>query len=349
MSFGSRKKGENSMQKSVSLLGIDLAKSVFWVRAEDELGREVMNRKVSRAQLFETVIQLKPRRVVMEACGGAHSWGRKLQAQGIEVGLIAPQHVRPFRRGDKNDANDTLAICEAARRPNLKLVRVKSEQQQDWQLVVNERASLVARRTEILNRLRSVLLEYDFVFAQGTAKLLKGVRELEMNSLSTALRRKIERDLSELEWLKQNIAELDRELSSITRQDPVARELVKIAGIGKVTAVAVRAAVTHARDFKNGRQLAAYWGLVPRQCSSGGKTRLLGIGKDGNRYIRQLLIHGARSSLRQCHRYDDPVSQWAYRKKNEIGFNKACVALANKNARVLWAVWAKTTKTEHAA
>lgn len=339
------------MQERVKLIGIDLAKNIFWVRAENAAGRALRDQKVSRDKLFEFVVKLGPEKIAMEACSGAHYWARRFEAQGIEVALIPPQYARRYRVSDKNDRNDTHAICEASRRDDVKPVAVKQEQHQDWALLVNDRAAYVARRTEVLNRLRSAFLEYGFCVAKGREKLIKALNYMlgEEKELTSALRAKALRDLEQVRSLDEAIKKLDSEIRVITKADLVCSALAKIRGIGPVTALALRSHVPKPSNYKNGRCFAASLGLVPKQVGTGGRVRLLGMGKDGNRYGRNLLIHGARSVLRTAHRHEDSVSLWAIKKKSEIGFNKACVAVANKNARMVWAVMAKTDHLNQAA
>lgn len=338
------------MQKEVKLVGIDLAKNIFWVRAEDEFGNAVMDKKVSRGRLFETVVKFRPKMVAMEACGGAHYWGRRFEAEGIRVMLIPPQHVKPFRRGDKNDRNDTQAICEASRRPGLKTVRVKSVEHQDLQMLLRVRESLIQRRTQVISEARSFLLETGIVFSAGTAKFVAGTRGLlGLGSVSASLEEYLQRTLETLTCLNKEVGIYDDKMKKISKEDTVCKSLLELAGVGPVTAVAMKATVINPGDFKNGRQLSAFLGLVPRQNGSGGKTRMLGVGKDGNRYIRQLLIHGARSVLIKASTKSDPLNLWAMKKWKERGFNKACVAVANKNARMLWAIMAKNAQNQQAA
>ena len=339
------------MQDKIKLIGIDLAKDIFWVRAENCFGKTVIDQKVARAKLFEFVVQLKPELIAMEACGGAHYWARRFKESGINCLLIAPQYVRPYRISDKNDRNDTRAILEASKRPDLKSVQIKSIFHQDMALLVNERATYVAHRTEMLNRLRSVLSEYGFIFGKSRQKLIVGVKTLleKEEKLTSPLKAKVIRDLNYIKQLDDEIKLFNQELKKVIHEDPVCKTLFEQRGVGPVTAVALRAHVVNPHDYKNGRCLSASLGLTPRQIGSGGKVRLVGINKNGNRYIRQLLIHGARTMLTTAHLHEDPVSQWAIKKREEIGFNKACVALANKNARMLWALMAKSAHTKQAA
>jgi transposase len=287
----------------------------------------------------------------MEACGGAHYWGRRFEAEHMAVMLVPPQYVKPYRMGDKNDRNDTAAICEAAKRVGLKTVRVKTVEQQDLQMHLRVRESLIQRRTQVMNEARSFLLERGIVFAAGTAKLLTSMRTLMAldSAVSVEFAQYVERALQAIAALNEEIRVYDDKLKKISRTDPLCKPLLELAGIGPVTAVAVRAAIADPGDFKNGRQFSAFLGLVPRQNSTGGKTRLLGVAKDGNRYLRQLLIHGGRSVLTRAASKTDPMSLWAVKKWKDRGFNKACVAVANKNARMVWAIMRKNAQKQLAA
>lgn len=338
------------MQREVTLVGIDLAKNIFWIRGEDRNGLAVLDKKVSRERVFETVLKMRPPLVAMEACGGAHYWGRRFEAEGIKVMLIPPQYVTAFRRGDKSDRNDAWAICEASRRPELKPVRVKSIQHQELQMIVRVRESLIQRRTQVLNEARSFLLEYGISYPAGVAKLVCGMRLFCQNETThETLRQYIERTLVSVSALNEEIKIYDDKIRKRCQNDHFCSALMELSGIGPVTAIAIRATLVNPKDFKNGRQWSAFIGLVPRQHSTGGKTRLLGVAKDGNRYLRQLLVHGGRSVLIRSGTKTDPLSVWAAKKWKERGFNKACVAVANKNARMVWAVMAKTAQKQLAA
>lgn len=329
--------------RAVKEMSIDLAKNFIQVLALDEARKEIFNRKVSTPKLRELVQTRGPKKIVMEACSTAHYWGREFEKLGIEVVLIPPQMVTPFRVGDKNDANDCWAIYEASGRPKLKPVRVKSEEHQLLQTWLRRRDALVAERTARVNAIRSYLAETGHIIPKGIHKFGKSVKEL-FQKWNGDLRLKeiLEKDLSALQSLAEHIHFFDGEIEKCAKTNPICVALQKLAGIGPITAVALVAAVVSPADFRNGRQFAAYLGLVPRQNSSGGKAKLYGIGKDGNSYLRLLLIHGGRSLIWSAKDKQDSVSQWALKKKETKGFNKASVAVANKNARMAWAVMAQT-------
>jgi transposase len=328
--------------KTITTMSIDLAKNFIQVLALDQFDKEVFNRKVSTGKLRELVVTRGPKKVVMEACTMAHYWGREFSKHGIDVKIIAPQKVTPFRVGDKNDANDCWAIFEASNRPNLKFVTIKSEEHQLVQTWLRRRESLVAERTERVNAIRSYLAETGHLIPKGIYKFRKGVVELlQQWSGDARLKEMLEVDLEGLRNLAVQIQFFDDKISLYAKTNATCVALQKLGGIGPITAVALVASVVNPRDFKNGRWFAASLGLVPRQNSTGGKTKLYGIGKDGNRYLRLLLIHGGRSLIWSAPKKEDAVSQWALRKKIEKGFNKASVAVANKNARMAWAVMAQ--------
>jgi transposase len=328
--------------KTIQTMSIDLAKNFIQVLALDQSGNEVFNRKVPYAKLKELVQTRGPKKILMESCSTAHYWGREFGKLGSEVMLIPPQRVAQMRVGDKNDANDCWAIFEASTRPKLKPVSVKSEEHQLLQTWLRRRDSLVANRTERVNAVRSYLAEAGYVIAKGIYKFRKAVIEL-LQQWNGDLRLKeiLEKDIEGLNHLAEQISFFDGKISLYAKTNATCIALQKLGGIGPITAVALVASVVNPRDFKNGRWFAASLGLVPRQHSTGGKTKLYGIGKDGNRFLRLLLIHGGRSLIWSAPKKQDAVSQWALRKKMEKGFNKASVAVANKNARMAWAVMAQ--------
>lgn len=328
--------------KTITTMSVDLAKNFIQILALDQFGKEVFSRKVSTPKFRELVQTRGPKKVLMEACSTAHYWGREFEKLGIEVVLIPPQLVTAMRVGDKNDANDCWAIFEASSRPKLKPVRIKTEEHQLLQTWLRRRDSLVAERTERVNAVRSYLAEAGYSIPKGIYKFRKVVVEL-LQQWSSNLRLKeiLENDLEGLRHLASQIRFFDDKISLYAKTNSTCIALQKLGGIGPITAVALVAAVVHPKDFKNGRWFAAYLGLVPRQNSTGGKTKLYGIGKDGNAHLRRLLIHGGRSLIWSAPKKQDAVSQWALRKKLEKGFNKASVAVANKNARMAWAVMAQ--------
>lgn len=336
--------------KEVNVLGIDLAKSVFHLHGVDKQGRKVFSRQVSRARLAETVARIGPCVVAMEACGGAHYWGREFERLGHAVRLISPKFVKPFVKSQKNDRNDAEAICEAASRPSMRFVAVKTAQQQDLQCLVNRREQLISTRTRLINEARAYLYEFGKVIPVGRQKFNDQLKIiLQDKNLSPQLRFILEELSQEVTALDEKLARYDRQVKLLCESHPVCARLHRMPGIGKVSAVALVALATDPGSFRNGRQFAAFLGLVPRQYSTGGKARLGGITKRGNPTLRSLLIHGARSILRHSSKREDRVSQWAADLASRRGYNKAVVALANKQARMVWVLMAKGVEYKLAA
>ena len=324
-------------------IGIDLAKNVFQIHGVDKQEQVVLRKQLRRKQMLTFFAQIPPCLIGMESCGGSHYWARELRKLGHDARLIAPQFVKPYRRNDKNDSNDAEAICEAVGRPNMRFVPIKDEEQQAVLTLHRARQLLVRERTALVNHARGLLAEFGIVVGQGPARLraaLPRVLEDADNGLPP-LAREVFSDLYErLVEMEQRIADYDRKVEQLAREDEVACRLMQVEGIGPLTATALVASVGDARMFKNGRQFAAWLGLVPRQFSSGGKSRHGRITKRGDVYLRTLLIHGARAVMRFMARRDDARSRWVLSLKERRGFNKAAVALAAKNARVLWALMA---------
>jgi len=327
--------------QEVKVVGIDLAKSSFHVHAVDAGGRKVVSKKCSRNKLKEYLINLPRCTVAMEACGGAHDWARRAHSYGHEVRLIAPQFVKPYVKSNKNDAADAEAICEAAQRPHMRFVAVKEVGQQDIQSIHRMRSLVVAQRTAQSNQIRGVLLEYGIVIPVGRLNLLKRLPEI-LEDAENALTDFFREELCELYWelkhLDDRIAHYDEKIKQIAQADERVLRLLTIPGIGPKIATALLAAIGDIRAFKNARELAAWLGLVPRQRSTGGKATLLGISKRGDVYLRQLLIHGARSILRAVDRKTDRTSQWAAALKERRHTNIAVVAMANKMVRIAFAI-----------
>jgi transposase len=319
-------------------LGIDLAKNVFQLHGVDEHGVTVLRRQLRRTQVLSIIAQLPACSVAMEACASAHYWGRQIKALGHEVKLIPPQYVKPFVRGNKTDRNDAQAICEAALRPEMPAVAVKTEEQQAVVSLHRLRELVEKQRKQLANQLRGLLGEFGIAIPQG------------MTALRRELPQAIERVPTVLRWALQDSAERLRQLQEWSEQQteqiqqlahaaPLCRRLMKERGIGPLTASAYTATLGDPRHYRNGRQVAASLGLVPRQHSTGGKPVLLGISKRGDAYLRSLLIHGARAVLRHAPGKTDPLSVWLQQLAQRVGANKAAVALANKNARRLWTIW----------
>lgn len=324
-------------------IGLDLAKDVFEVFAVDANERAVLKKRLTRRKLLAFFAQLTPCVVAMEACASAHHWARELRALGHEARLIDPRFVIPYRKGGKNDSNDAEAICEAAGRPGMRFVPVKSLEQQAVLTMHRARSLLVEQRTALVNQLRGLLGEFGITIVKGRAAVRRRVPEVleaAENDLPD-LAREIFADLyARLGELEHQVAEYDRRIHALAATSPAAQRLMQVPGIGPLSATALLATVGEGRDFHNGRQFAAWLGLTPRQHSSAGKTRLGRITKRGDRYLRTLLVHGARSVVARAAGRTEPTSRWAAALHERRGFNKAIVALAAKNARVVWAMLA---------
>jgi transposase len=328
----------------IEVLGIDLAKQVFQLHAVDARGRALSSRRVGRAKLVETVVRLAPRIVAMEACSGAHHWARTFRGLGMEVRLLHAKFVRAYVKSAKNDTHDAEAICEAAMRPHMRFVVVKSLEQQDLQSLHRSREQLVGWRTALINQLRGLLAEYGIVLPQGARRFFREVTAAldEPSGCVTALARELFTDLiAQLRDLHDRIQVLDRRLVALCRQSESARRLACLPGIGPIVATALVASVGDGKQFRNGRELAAWVGLVPRQHSSGGKPRLLGISRSANRYLRKQMVHGARGVMRWLKGKEDPRSRWLLALWERRGFNRAVVAQANKTARMAWVILAR--------
>ena len=323
------------------LVAIDLAKRCYQVGAFDERGQVIFNRKLSAAKFPAMLQQLEPTVVAMEACAAAHFWARRLQAMGHEVRLIPPQHAKAFRRVHKSDAHDVISIFEAARRPNLHFVPVKTVPQQDLQALGRIRERLVAQRTATINQARGLAREYGVDIAKTPKALLE---ELPLalgdaeNALSHVAREALDGLLAEIRHTSEQVADIMRRITALASLDPAHDRLLTIPGIGPTIAPALLASLGHAQHFKNARSCAAWAGLVPRQHGTGGKTQLGGITKNGNRSLRVVLIHGARAVIRWADRHDHAQSRWITQLIARRGKNKAVVALANKLMRVVWVV-----------
>ena len=333
---------ELSKESVIKFVGIDLAKRSFHVYGADGHGKQVFSKKLTRARLSPFRANLPACTVAMEACGSAHHWARTFRTYGHEVRLMAPQFVKPFVKSNKNDAADAEAICEAAQRPTMRFVAVKTVEQQDIQAIHCMRSLVVERRTAQINQIRGLLLEYGIEIAQSRAAVgrrLPEILEDADNGLSARFRAELQELAEELRHLDTRVSRYDEQIEMIARDDAQAQRLMTIPGLGAKGATALVAAVGEDPTlFRNGRGLGAWLGLVPRQHATGGRERLLGISKRGDVYLRQLLIHGARAVLRWVERKDAHTSRWATALKARRHTNITCVALANKIARVAYAV-----------
>ncbi len=326
---------------NLTRVGVDLAKQVFQVHGVNRHEQVQVRRALSRRQLRRYFAQQAPCLIGMEACASAHYWARELGQLGHTVKLIPPQFVKPYVKSQKNDANDAEAICEAVGRPNMRFVAVKSAAQQDVQALHRIRSELVRQRTAKANQIRGLLSEYGIVVPTGIGTLRRAIPEIQEdaeNGLSGLFRRVLGGLRQDLETFDVRVAELDAEIAHVASSDETAQRLQSIPGIGPMTATALVAAVGDARQFARGRDLAASLGLTPGQHSSGGKERLLGITKHGDSYLRTLLVHGARAVLKVAGRKDDPRSRWVMSVAARRHKNVAAVALANKMARIAWAL-----------
>lgn len=327
---------------NLTTIGIDLAKNVFQVHGANEKGKAVLKKQLKRTQMLPFFVNLTPCRIGMEACGSAHYWARKLQALGHTVQLIAPQYVKPFVKRNKNDAADAEAICEAMTRPNMPAVPIKNASQQAILSVHRARQGFVKARTAQANQIRGLLAEYGITIAQGIGHIAKRVPEIledGENDLPGSFRLLIQRLLDHLKELDRQVGELEGQIQLWHRENSASQKLAKIPGVGPMTASAMAASIGDARNFKNGRQLAAWLGMVPRQHSTGGKSTLLGISKRGDTYLRTLLIHGARAVVRVTERKPN-ADPWLKNLLARRHKNVAAVALANKNVRTIWALLA---------
>ncbi len=329
----------------ITTIGIDLAKNVFQVHGVDEHGRTVLNKPLKREQMAAFFVNLPACLIGMEACGSAHHWARKLQGMGHTVRLMAPQFVKPYVKTNKNDAADAQAICEAVTRPSMRFVPIKNVEQQGVLALHRVRQGFVKARTAQANQIRGLLAEFGLIVPQGIGHISERVPELiedACNELPGAFRRLVQRLLEHLKELDRQVQELEAQIVAWHRQSDLSRKLEQIPGIGPITACALVASLGDAKSFKDGRQVAAWLGLVPRQHSSGGKQNLLGISKRGDTYLRTLLIHGARSVIyhAQNKAADNPQCCWINGVVQRRNKNVAAVALANKNARIVWALLA---------
>lgn len=326
----------------ITTIGIDLAKHVFQVHGVDQRGKTVLKKQLKREQMATFFANLPPCLVGMEACGSAHHWARKLQSFGHTVRLMAPQFVKPYVKSNKNDVADAQAICEAVARPNMRFVAIKNVGQQAVLALHRVRQGFVKARTAQANQIRGLLGEYGLIIPQGIAHIAKRVPALiedASNELPGMFRVLVDRLMDHLKMLDQQVAQLEAQIKAWHRENDDSRKLEQVPGIGPITASALVATMGEAKNFESGRQVAAWLGLVPRQHSSGGKPTLLGISKRGDAYLRTLLIHGARSVIRAAGRKADQDG-WLQALLKRRNPNVAAVALANKNARIAWALLA---------
>ena len=332
---------QSSENQIVSVVGIDLGKTNFQIHGVANQGCTVLEERISRKRLTAFAATLPPCLVAMESCASAHYWARVFQSHGHKVKLIAPQFVKPYVKSNKNDRCDAEAICEAVQRPNMRFVAIKQVEQQDIQSLHRIRSQAVAHRTALTNQIRGLLLEYGICLPQGRACLRRQIPlilEDADNGLTMQFRTLLSGLYDELDHMDRRVEFLDRQVDQVVRGSAPIQRLMGIPGIGPLSATALIAAVGDVNTFKNGREMAAWLGLVPRQFSTGGKARLLGISKRGDVYLRQLLIHGARAALRVIEHKQDARSRWAKDLIERRNKNVAAVAMANKMVRTAYAL-----------
>jgi transposase len=326
---------------TLDILGIDIAKNTFQLHGADSVGRPVLRKRLPRHKLAAYIANLPVCTIVMESCGGANYWARVFRRGGHTVKLISPQFVKPFVKTNKNDANDAQAIVEAASRPSMNFVPVKQVEQQDIQSIHRIRTRVVKNRTALINEIRGLCLEYGVVLTAGAARVkssLCAVIADSDNELTACSRESMQNLYEELVEVELMLKNLDTKVRLICRNNENCKRILKVPGVGELTATAIVAAVPNPGEFRNGRHMSAWLGLVPRQSSSGDKQVLMGISKRGDRYLRTLLIHGARAVLSHRKEVSSDYGRWVATKKATLCHNKAAVALANKNARIIWSM-----------
>src|SRR5262247_3461315 len=329
------------MKPEMSVLWIDIAKRLFYAVGMDERGKIVFRKRLSRHDLIPFIAKLPPVLIGIEACGGAHYWARRFRAHGHEVKLMAPQFVKPYVKSNKNDSRDAEAIAEAVPRPTMRFVPIKDVDQQDLQALHRVRERLMGERTALVNEVHGLLHEYGIVIPKGVAKFRQAVvgkLEAEKDKLTSLSQEMFWKLVDEFAALEKQLAYDQEKLEALATTHPACQRLMTIPGIGPLSATALVAAISDASAFKNGRQFAAWLGLVPRQHTTGGKERLLGISTHGDTYLRKLLVHGARATIRWVGRKTDRRRQWMRHLLERRGTNRTAVAVANKNARIVWAL-----------
>ena len=333
--------------KQISIIGVDLAKRVFQVHGVDKDHHVIVQKQLSRSEVVAWFNKQEPCLVGMEACATAHYWGQELRKLGHQVKLIPPAYVKPYVRRQKNDRADAAAICEAVSRPSMRFVEVKSKEQQAIQVLHRTRELLIQQLTQTGNALRAHLAEFGWVFPLGNVGVYKAIRTVQETTnadLPAIAQQAMFSLVGQLKVLKQEIMKLDKQMAAWHKAHADSQRLATIPGIGAVTASAILAAIGSGTQFKSGREFAAWVGLVPRQSSSGGKERLGHISKKGNIYLRKLLVLGATTQLRGKYIERAPGGQWFGQLVRRKAARVASVALANKMARVAWAVLTKGQK-----
>jgi len=332
---------QEETEMNITTIGLDLAKNVFHIVGLDEHGHEKMKKRLSRRQVLKHFAQCPACVIGMEACASSHYFARELRQLGHTAKLIPPQYVKAYSRGQKNDTNDARAIAEAVRVPSMRFVAVKTVAQQDLQALIRLREGAINARTAGANRVRGLLGEYGLVTGKSLGALHRAlplILEDASNGLTEVFRRLLNQQRQHLLELDAHIAMLTAELTALSKQDDRVGRLQTVPGYGPIVASVFASVMGDGAQYRRGREASASLGLVPRQHGSGGKNVLLGISKRGDRYLRSLLIHGARAVVYAARKKDDPLSRWINRRRETRGMNKATVALANKLARIGWAI-----------
>ncbi|MFM6991672.1 MAG: IS110 family transposase [Rhodoferax sp.] len=332
---------------TVTLLGIDIGKHTFHLHGQDSRGHAVFRKKVSRSQLIQVLAQLPVCTVVMESCAGAHWLARRIEGLGHQVKLIAPQYVKPFVKGNKNDFVDAEAICEAASRPSMRFVSIKSADQQTLAAVHRLRESLIGNRTAAINQVHGFLLEFGVALPASKAAIARLPALLEEQpDIPPRMVAIMQRLHAQIQWLNQEIKSLESELERQLKEDEAGKRLLSIPGIGPITASALAAEAGNASAYRCGRDFAASLGLVPRQYSTGGRATLLGISKRGDKHLRRLLVQGARAVMQRIEKREDALGPWVRSLLSRRHSNVVACALANKLARIAWVVMSKGVSYE---
>ena len=326
--------------EEITTVGVDIAKSLFTVHGGDARGRTVLRKSVRREKLMELIATLPPCLIGMEACGGAHEWARRFAGHGHRVGIMMARFVAAYRKSSKNDGNDAEAICEAVGRPNLRFVPVKSADQQAVLSLHRVRQGYVEERTATINRVRGLLAEFGVVLPQR-AEQVRRAAVVVAEELPVLAREAIVDLRAHLAYLDARIEQYEKQLVALARVHEPARRIQAVPGIGPLTASALTASIASGHEFASGRQFAAWLGLVPRQYSTGGKPRLGRITKRGDAYLRTLLMLGARAVLQNASQKSDRLSRWALALRTRRGYHRAIIAVAAKNARIVWALLAR--------
>ena len=332
--------------------GIDLAKNHFSLHAVDSKGKVLVHKSVSRSKLLTTIANMPPMRIGVEACGGAHYWARTLNKLGHDTRIMAVKYVIPHRTKGKNDLNDAVSICDAVQSPNTRFVPIKSPEQQAILSIHRLREHWVRERTALMNRIRALLSEFGLIIPVGRSSLMKQVPlmlEDAENELPALARAVIHEAVHHLSELNQRIADTEQLFAMMAKESANVQRIMKVRGIGPQTATAILASIGNGSQFDKSRDFSAWLGLVPKQYSTGGKTRLGRITKQGDKYLRTLLVHGARTVIANLGDKQDRLSQWCRGVLERRGMNRAIVALAAKNARIIWSLLHNQTEYENYA